>query len=150
MADDIPSGAKHVADAPEIYRKPILAGELDVRLPQFSPFDGKSKLNIRATILDFNHNNGFFPHPLLAVWNGRNTFMPLSYSSPYTLEVRAEWVENPDGAPKYYLKRKEHFVHVADEKIGDFAYDFASYNPWEFGARAISPGNCPCEPEKTN
>jgi hypothetical protein len=113
--------------------------------------DGKTKLDILATILDFNHNNGFFPHPLLAVWNGRiNTFMPPSYSSPYTLEVRAEWVENPDGAPKYYLKLKEHFVHVADEKIGAFAYDFASYNPWEFGARAISPENCPCEPGKTN
>ncbi len=57
--------------------------------------------------------------------------------------------ESGEGAPKYYLKLKEHFVHVADEKIGDFAYDFASYNPWEFGTRAISPEKCPCEPGKT-
>ena len=113
--------------------------------------DGKRSVNILTTLLEFNHNNSFFPHPLLAGWNGRiNDLMPLSYSSPYTLEIGAEWVENPSGAPKYYLKLKEHFVHVADEKIGDFGYDFASYNPWEFGARAVSPENCPCAPGKTN
>ena len=110
--------------------------------------NGSRSVDILASILDFNH--GYYAHPLLAVWNGRvNDIMPLSYSSAYTLEVRADWVPNPDGAPKYYLRLREHFVHLDDDKIGDIAYDFASYNPWEFGTRAITPDVCPCEPDKT-
>jgi hypothetical protein len=113
--------------------------------------DGTRSVDLLVTLLDFNHNYAFFNHPLLAVWDGRiNTFMPLSYSSPYTLEERASWVENPGGSPKYYLKMNEHYVHLADEKVGPIAYDFASYNPWEFPTRAISPENCPCDSNKLN
>jgi len=111
--------------------------------------DGKRSVDILATLLEFGHNGGAFPHPLIAVWNGRvSDIVPLSYSSPYTLEMRAEWVENPDGTPKYYLKLEEHYVHVADEMIGDVGYDFADYNPWEFSVRAFTPDNCPCAPDK--
>lgn len=113
--------------------------------------NGKSSIDILTTMLDFNHNDSFYSRPLLAVWNGRiSNTVPLSYSSPYTLEVRADWVENPSGTPKYYLRLREHLVHVADETIGDIDYDFASYNPWEFGTRSISPENCPCAPGKTS
>ena len=70
-------------------------------------------------MLDFNHNNGFYKNPLIAVWGGRiNDMVPLSYSSPYTLETRAHWVPNPAGEPKYYLQLNERFTHIADEKIG--------------------------------
>ena len=111
--------------------------------------DGKRSVDILSTLLDFAHNQGGFPHPLIAVWNGRvNNIIPLSYSSPYTLETRAEWVKNPTGTPQYYLKIKEHYVHVADEKVGDVGYDFADYNPWEFGVRAVTPDKCPCDPPK--
>ncbi len=110
----------------------------------------KHSVDILTTMLDFNHNNGFYSRALLAVWDGRvSEMMPLSYSSPYTLETRAEWVENPEGSPKYYLKLEEHFVHVADETIGEFAYDFAAYEPWEFSTRAVSPEDCPCQPGRT-
>lgn len=113
--------------------------------------DGSRSVDILTTMLDFNHNNGFYSRALLAVWNGKvNDMTPQSYSSPYTLETRAEWVKNPGGAPRYYLKLHEHFVHVADEKIGAFGYDFASYDPWGFSTRAISPENCPCGADKTN
>jgi hypothetical protein len=112
--------------------------------------NGTQSVDILTTMLDFNHNNGFYAKPLIAVWDGKvNDMVPLSYSSPYTLETRAEWVENPDGAPRYYLKLQEHFVHVADEKIGEFGYDFASYEPWEFVTRAISPEKCPCASTQT-
>lgn len=112
--------------------------------------DGRRGVDILVTMLDFNHNNSFYPRPLLAVWNGRvSDIVPLSYSSPYTLEMRADWVVNPSGAPKYYLRLKEHLVHLADEKVGDLDYDFASYNPWEFATRAMSPENCPCAPGTT-
>lgn len=76
--------------------------------------------------------------------------VPLSYFSPYILETEAQWVPNPAGQPKYYLRLRERLVHVADEKIGSFAFDFADYMPWEFGTRAISPNNCPSSPDRTN
>jgi hypothetical protein len=111
---------------------------------------GDHGVDFQTSMLDFNHNNGFYSKALVAVWNGRvNDMVPLSYASPYVLETRATWVENPAGAPKYYLQLKERFVHIADEKIGPFSYDFAAYAPWAFSTRAISPENCPCNSTST-
>ena len=57
--------------------------------------DGTSSVDIVTMMLDFNHNNGFYKHPLIAVWGGKvNNSIPLSYFSPYTLETRAHWVRN--------------------------------------------------------
>ena len=107
--------------------------------------DGTSAVTTMTMMLDFNHNNGFYEKPLIAVWGGRMVELePLSYSSPYTIETRARWVLNPAGEPKYYLQLRERFTHVADEKIGPFSYDFAAYMPWEFSTRAVSPERCPC------
>jgi hypothetical protein len=112
---------------------------------------GTESITLLTMMLDFNHNNGFYEKPLIAVWGGRvNDMFPLSYSSPYMLETRASWVPNPAGAPKYYLKLEEYFTHIADEKIGPFGYDFANYMPWEFDVRAVSPENCPCPSSSTN
>ena len=111
---------------------------------------GTRAVTILTMMLDFNHNNGFYEKPLIAVWGGRmNDMAPLSYFSPYTLETRARWVANPAGEPKYYLQLEERFTHVADEKIGAFGYDFAAYMPWEFRVRAVNPENCPCPAETT-
>ena len=102
--------------------------------------DGTNSVNTMTMMLDFNHNNGFYEKPLVAVWGGRvNDMQPLSYFSPYTVETKSRWVPNPAGEPKYYLELQERFTHVADEKIGPFGYDFAAYMPWEFGTRALSP-----------
>jgi hypothetical protein len=107
---------------------------------------GTASVDILTLMLDFNHNNGFYDKPLVAVWGGRvNDMIPLSYFAPYTLETRARWVPNPAGEPKYYLRLDERFVHVTDEKIGPFGYDFAAYSPWEFNVRVVSPENCPCD-----
>jgi hypothetical protein len=111
---------------------------------------GTESIDIMTVMLDFNHNNAFYEKPLLAVWNGRvNDLAPLSYASPYTLETRAHWVNNPSGEPKYYLRLDERFTHIADENVGPFGYDFADYEPWEFDVRAISPENCPCDSSAT-
>jgi hypothetical protein len=113
--------------------------------------DHNRSLTTLTTMLDFNHNNGFYPKALVAVWDGKvNDMVPLSYSSPYLLETHAEWVPNPRGAPAYYLRLKERMVHVADEKVGAFSYDFASYNPWELTTRAVYPENCPCTAAQAN
>jgi hypothetical protein len=113
--------------------------------------DSDHSARIVTTMLDFNHNNGFYKKALAAVWDGRvNDMVPLSYSSPYVLETHAEWVPNPSGAPKYYLKLQEHFVHIADEAVGPFGYDFAAYMPWEFNTRAVSPEHCPCTPSQSS
>jgi hypothetical protein len=112
---------------------------------------GTDSVDIVTMMLDFNHNNGFYQKPVLAVWGGRvNDRIPLSYFSPYTLETQAHWIRNPAAEPKYYLQLDERFTHLADEKVGPFAYDFADYEPWEFSTRAISPENCPCSPSATN
>jgi hypothetical protein len=113
--------------------------------------DGDKSVDIVTTMLDFNHNNAFYSKPLIAVWDGRvNEMVPLSYSSPYVLDTKAEWVSNPAGAPKYYLRLRHRFVHIADEQIGPFSFDFAAYVPWEFGVRAVSPEHCPCSASQTS
>ena len=113
--------------------------------------NGSLSVDVMTTMLDFNHNNGFYPKPLIAVWGGRmNDMQPLSYSSPYVLETQAHWAPNPAGSPQYYLQMNERLVHVADEKIGQFSFDFAAYAPWEFSARAISPEDCPCPSGRTS
>ena len=113
--------------------------------------DGDRSVDLFTTMLDFNHNNGFYPKALAAVWDGRvNDMVPLSYSSPYVLETKAQWVPNPGGGPKFYLELKERLVHVADERIGQFGFDFAAYMPWEFGVRAVSPAHCPCSAAQTS
>lgn len=112
---------------------------------------GTDSIDIVTMMLDFNHNNGFYQHPLIAVWGGHvNDSIPLSYFSPYTLETRAHWVPNPSGSPRYYLRLDERFTHLTDEKIGPFGYDFADYEPWDFDVPAISPKGCPCSTASTN
>ena len=112
---------------------------------------GTDSVDIITMMLDFNHNNGFYPHPLIAVWGGKvDTTIPTSYFSPYTLETIAHWVLNPLGKPKYYLELDERITHLTDEKMGQFTYDFADYQNWNFNVRAISPENCPCSSSLTN
>jgi hypothetical protein len=112
---------------------------------------GTDSVTLMTMMLDFNHNNGAYPKALIAVWGGRaDETVPPGNFSPYTLETRAHWVPNPASEPKYYLQLDERFTHIADEKIGKFGYDFADYEPWEFGVRAISPENCPCDSASTN
>lgn len=113
--------------------------------------NGTLSADILTTMLDFNHNNGFYSKPLIAVWGGKvNSMQPLSYSSPYVLETQTHWVPNPTGSPRYYLELKHRLVHVADEKIGNFGFDFAAYMPWEFNVSAISPEHCPCPSSQTS
>jgi hypothetical protein len=65
-----------------------------------------SAVTILTMMLDFNHNNGFYEKPLIAVWGGRmNDMAPLSYFSPYTLETRARWVAKPAGAGHDEVRR---------------------------------------------
>jgi len=113
--------------------------------------NGVDTLDIITMMLDFNHNNGFYPHPLIAVWGGRvdeNT--PTSYFSPYTLETIAHWVKNPGGEPQYYLQLDERITHLTNEKMGSMSYDFADYQLWKYSVRAIDPENCPCSPSSVN
>ena len=113
--------------------------------------NGKDSLILTTMMLEFNHNNGFYPYPLLAVWGGRvDNNIPASYFSPYVLETFAHWVINPGGKPKYYLQLDQRITHLTDEKMGSFTYDFADYQNWEFSVRAISPENCPCPSSSVN
>jgi len=113
--------------------------------------NGIDSLVLITMMLDFNHNNGFYSHPLLAVWGGKvDENIPASYFSPYILETFAHWIENPGGEPKYYLQLDERITHLTEEKMGPIAFDFADYQQWDFSVRAISPENCPCSSSKVN
>jgi len=113
--------------------------------------EGDRSADILTSMLDFNHNNGFYKKAIVAVWDGRqNDMVPLSYASPYLLETHADWVPNPAGKPAFYLRLRERLVHVADEAVGPFGFDFAAYMPWEFTVRASSPETCPCLPNQTS
>jgi hypothetical protein len=113
--------------------------------------NGIDTLILITMMLDFNHNNGFYPHPLLAVWGGRvDEHNPASYFSPYILETCVHWIENPGGEPKYYLQPDERITHLTEEKMGPFGFDFADYQNWEFSVQAISPENCPCPSSQVN
>ena len=113
--------------------------------------NGKDSLILITMMLDFNHNNGFYPHPLLAVWGGMvDNHTPASYFSPYILETFAHWILNPGGEPKYYLQLDERIIHLTEEKMGPISFDFADYQNWEFNVRAISPENCPCSSSSVN
>ncbi len=112
---------------------------------------GDRSADILTSMLDFNHNNGFYKNALVAVWDGRqNDMVPLSYASPYLLETEADWVPNPEKKPAFYLRLHERLIHVADETVGPFDFDFAAYMPWEFTVRATSPETCPCLLGQTN
>jgi hypothetical protein len=113
--------------------------------------NGVDSLILITMMIDFNHNNGFYPHPLLAVWGGRvDENIPASYFSPYILETFAHWIKNPGGEPKYYLQLHERITHLTDEKMGPFGFDFADYQTWEMSVQAISPENCPCSSSSVN
>jgi hypothetical protein len=113
--------------------------------------NGTESVDIVTMMLDFNHNDGFYENPVIAVWGGRiNKMTPLSYFTPYTLEIRAHWVPNPAGEPKYYLQLNERITKLTEEKIGDVIdYAFANYVLWEFNVPAVSPENCPCASSAT-
>ena len=113
---------------------------------------GSDSVDIITMMLDFNHNNECYKHPLISVWGGRidTTTIPISYFSPYILETTAHWVPNPGGEPKYYLVLNECITHITGEKMGPLDYDFADYQTWRFGVRTISPENCPCSPSSIN
>ncbi len=130
---------------------PTQAGDGTAMSPVTGIYCDDASVTMMTMMLDFNHNNGAYPKALIAVWDGRmNDTEPPGYFSPYTLETRASWIRNPAGTPKYYLQLNERFTHLADEKIGKFFYDFADYQQWEFGVRAVSPENCPCPSSSTN
>jgi hypothetical protein len=112
---------------------------------------GTASVDVVTMMLDFNHNNAFYQHPLIAVWGGRiNGSVPSSYFTPYTLETRASWVRSGRPEPKYYLRLDERLTHLTKEKIGSFSYDFADYEPWQFDVSALSPESCPCSTASTN
>jgi hypothetical protein len=91
--------------------------------------EGTQAVDIVTMMLDFNHNNGFYKSPLIAVWGGRiNDMAPLSYFSPYTLEMHAHWVPNPARDPKFSSSRNGSLISPM-KRLGR--------------SPTISPGTCP-------
>ena len=93
----------------------------------------RERRNNRDHDADFNHNNGFYKKPLIAVWGGRvNDMIPLSYFSPMSWKPGRASDAESRGRTEALPAIARAVDHIADETIGSFAFDFA---------RTISPGN---------
>lgn len=126
----------------------------------FSPTQGHTSMEIPATVagvacngqqsfrafammVDRAQNSSFQKEPLLGVWKGKlSDSFPPGYTVPYSVETNATWVENPGGAPKYYLKLEQSVVNVRPEPTPEFEWFLEGAAPWDFLHKASYPENC--------
>jgi hypothetical protein len=67
---------------------------------------------------------------------------PPGYSTPYVIETNASWVENPGGAPRYYLKLDQSVVNVSPGASGPLDWFLTAAAPWDFEHAAAFPETC--------
>ena len=104
---------------------------------------GQSSMRAIAMMMDRGVNNSFQKNPLLGVWMGHiSDNFPPGYSSPYTIETNASWIQNPRGAPRYYLKLDQTVVHIRPDDSGTLEWFLSGATPWEFDYKASYPENC--------
>ncbi len=105
--------------------------------------EGQSSMRAIAMMIDRGADNSFQKEPLLGVWMGHiSDNFPPGYSSPYTIETSASWVENPGGAPRYYLQLDQTVVHIRPGATGSLEWFLSGASPWEFEYKASYPENC--------
>ena len=115
---------------------------------------GQESMRAFAMLADRGVNNSFQKEPLLGVWRGRvSDNFPPGYSTPFTMETNASWVENPGGTPHYYLQLDQTVVNVRPESSGTMDWFLEGAAPWEFLHKASYPEQCtektPCSSSTT-
>lgn len=115
---------------------------------------GQMAFRAFSMMVDRARNSSFQEEPLLAVWKGKlsDTFPP-GYSTPFTVETNATWIENPAGSPRYYLKLDQTVVNIRPEPTPELEWFLEGAAPWDFLHAASYPEKCtektPCASTST-
>lgn len=105
--------------------------------------NGQRAFRAFAVMVDRAQNSSFQQEPLLAVWKGKiSDSFPPGYATPIAVETNAGWVENPGGAPKYYLKFDQSVVNVRAGGTGPLEWFIDGAAPWDYQFPASYPENC--------
>lgn len=104
---------------------------------------GQESMRAFAMMVDRSADNTFQKDKLLGVWAGKITdYFPPGYSTPFTIETSASWVQNPGSSPRYYLKLDQSVVNVRPESSGPVQWFLSAAAPWNSGYYASFPENC--------
>jgi hypothetical protein len=115
---------------------------------------GQQSMRAFAMMIDRNANNSFQREPLLGVWMGYvGSNFPVGYSTPYTIETNASWVENPGKEPRWYLRLDQSVVNIRPDDSGPLDWSLEGASPWDFEHAASYPEQCkektPCTSAST-
>jgi hypothetical protein len=107
---------------------------------------GLDSMRTFTMMIESGDDSSFQADPLVGVWKGRvsDTFPP-AYSTPFTLETNASWVENPGHSPRYYLRLGQNVVNVRPWDPGAIEWHLDAAAPWSDQVRAVSS---PCDEKK--
>ncbi len=104
--------------------------------------NGEKSMRAIAMMVDAGVDNSFQKKPLLAVWKGKlSNHFPPGYSTPYTIETDASWIQNPNGEPKYYLRLHQVVVNVRPSNSGPMEWFLEGVAPWSFKYKVDEPKN---------
>jgi hypothetical protein len=106
--------------------------------------DGDKSMRAFAVMIDAGVNNSFERDPFVAVWKGKlSENFPPGYSTSYTIETDANWVKNPDGEPKYYLKLHQSVVNIRPSEPDSLLWFLEGAAPWNFNYMSVyQPEGC--------
>ncbi|MGA7719822.1 MAG: hypothetical protein WCA84_01465 [Ignavibacteriaceae bacterium] len=106
--------------------------------------DGEKSMKAFSMMVDAGVNNSFQKNPLIAVWEGKlSDNFPPGYSTPYSIETDADWVKNPKGEPKYYLKLHQVVINIRPGGSQNLQWMLEGAAPWFFNYKAVyAPANC--------
>jgi hypothetical protein len=90
-------------------------------------------------MIESGDDSSFQANPLVGVWMGHvsDTYTP-AYSTTFTIETNASWVENPGHAPHYYLHLDQTVVNVRPWDPGAIEWRLQASAPWSDQVKAVS------------
>jgi hypothetical protein len=100
---------------------------------------GQNSMRAFTMMVDSGDNSSFQSDPLVGVWEGHisDSFTP-AYSTPFTTETNASWVENPGQGPQYYLRLDQTVVNLRAWDPGAIDWSLGASAPWSFQSWATS------------
>jgi hypothetical protein len=115
---------------------------------------GQQSMRAFAMMVDNRVDASYQKEPLMAVWKGRiSENMPPGYSTPFTIETEASWVNNPGKVPSHYLQLEQTVVNVRPQAFGPLFWSLSTSAGGQFKHGARYPEQCtemnPCASANT-
>jgi hypothetical protein len=100
---------------------------------------GQDSIRAFTMMIESGDDSSFQADPLVGVWKGHvsDTLTP-AYSTPFTIETNASWIENPGHSPRYYLHLDQTVVNVRPWDPGAIEWSMGVSAPWSSQVRAVS------------